>query len=61
MTLVIEASRQFLSLRLGRWEFLAVRESGPLPAFCNWTRVPGGVTLDVPGLSLHACCRHNVR
>jgi hypothetical protein len=60
MTLTFEANRQFLSLRLGRWEFLAIREAGPLPSLCNWTRVPGGVTLDVPGLSLQTCCSHNV-
>lgn len=60
MTLTFEANRQFLSVRLGRFEFLAIREATPARVALT-SPAPGQYILDVPGVAIHACYMHNVR
>ena len=49
----LEANRHCLTIRLGRWQFDAMRETGPMPAF-PWIEHSrrGEVILDLPGVAL---------
>jgi hypothetical protein len=52
MTISFTASRSFLSIRLGRWEVFARRETTPVARY-GITRDPiSGGTLDLPGVSI---------
>ena len=52
MTISFAASRSFLSIRLGRFEVFAQRETAPATRY-GFTRDPiSGGTLDLPGLSI---------
>jgi hypothetical protein len=52
MTISFTASRSFLSIRLGRWEVFAQRETAPAARY-GITRDPvSGGTLDLPGVSI---------
>lgn len=52
MTISFTASRSFLSIRLGRWEVFAQRETAPAARY-GITKDPvrGGI-LDLPGVSI---------
>jgi hypothetical protein len=53
MSFRLEVDRLCLTIRLGRWQFDVMRETGPIPAF-PWVEHSrrGEVILDLPGVAL---------
>jgi hypothetical protein len=66
MTISFAASRSFLSIRLGRFEVFAQRESVPATRYGITPDPISGGTLDLPGMSISwasrgYCCKHKER
>lgn len=52
MTISFTASHSFLSIRLGRWEVFAQRETAPAARYGITRDLISGGTLDLPGVSI---------
>ncbi len=52
MTISFAASRSFLSIRLGRFEVFAQRETAPAARYGITREGKGSGVLDLPGLSI---------